>query len=302
MENALDKALANASLNARMNGDTLHTENLDSIAEPTSDTPQLSEHHIEQLKQDLQSRNFAEQFQQPLPRPVASYQQMMEAEYAEKVSASNATTSSIHHLSVLAQVISDKTNGIQQQLTDVYVQLSRIEATITSAAQSMSSAPNFKHRSLDQWDDSQLLNELVERENDLMPFYFELLKRIPRELQPHVDESMKGKYQSLGVLSKLCAALSYTQQPQPTQAFEVGLSESANRRMDEAFKTATSPQAYTPEQLANVRVIRPEEMSSEELLQYQEFQRNAFNKAVGNARNSPSLSPFTPYQTIPPQS
>lgn len=304
MENALDKALANASLNARMNGDTLHTENLDSIADPTFDEqPDLpnirtGEVHTVYNKDGISYVKPSES----IPRPVLNYQQMMEAEYAEKVAASNTTTSSIHHLSVLTQVISDKTNQIQQQLTDVYVQLSRIEATITSAAQSMSSAPNLKHRSLDQWDDSQLLNELVERENDLMPFYFELLKRIPRELQPHVDESMKGKYQSLGVLSKLCAALSYVQQSQPTQAFEVGLSESANHRMEEAFKAATSPQVYTPEQLANVRVIRPEEMSNEELLQYQEFQRNAFNKTVGkHARNSPPLSPFIPYQTIPPQ-
>lgn len=219
MENALDKALANASLNARMNGDTLHTENLDSIADPTFDEqPDLpnirtGEVHTVYNKDGISYIKPSES----IPRPVLNYQQMMEGEYAEKVAASNTTTSSIHHLSVLTQVISDKTNQIQQQLTDVYVQLSRIEATITSAAQSMSSAPNLKHRSLDQWDDSQLLNELVERENDLMPFYFELLKRIPRELQPHVDESMKGKYQSLGVLSKLCAALSYVQQPQPTQ-------------------------------------------------------------------------------------
>lgn len=217
MENALDKALANASLNARMNGDTLHTENLDSIADPTFDElPDLpnirtGEVHTVYNKDGISYVKPSES----IPRPVLNYQQMMETEYAEKVAASNTTTSNIHHLSVLTQVISDKTNQIQQQLNDVYVQLSRIEATITSAAQSMSSAPNLKHRSLDQWDDSQLLNELVERENDLMPFYYELLKRIGSpELQKLVMSSMQGKNASMVTLAQLCSALA----PQPIQS------------------------------------------------------------------------------------
>ena len=222
MPDALDKALANASLNARMNGDTLHTENLDSIADPTFDQPIADTGYTYDQFDPNRDGVLTSKAAFPNPRTefelLQNYQQQMESEYKGKMTANNATTSSIHHLLVLAQAISDKTNWIQQHLIDLTIQVSRIETTITTAAQSMSPNPSHNHRSLHEWDDSTLLNELVERENDLMPFYFELLKRIPQNLQGHVDESMKGKYQSLGVLSKLCAALSYVQQPQPTQA------------------------------------------------------------------------------------
>lgn len=281
MENALDKALANAVLNARMNGDTLHTENLDSIADLTLDEP------------NPDYPNYV-----VVPKPP-EYDPKDVAFKPKAYVVNNPKQDTLLYAAI--KTVDAKVAALTDHIVELKVATHMISTTITNAA-SMQSESSHKHRSLHEWDDSQLLNELVERENDLMPFYFELLKRIPQNLQGHVDESMKGKYQSLGVLSKLCAALSYVQQPQPAQAFEVGLSESANHRMDEAFKAATSPQAYTPEQLANVRVIRPEEMSNEELLQYQEFQRNAFNKAAGkHARSSPPLSPFIPYQTIPPQ-
>ena len=66
MPDALDLALANAASNMPK-GEELHLENLDSIADPTIDTPQLlPDHQIEQLKQSLQPRNFTEQFQQLL--------------------------------------------------------------------------------------------------------------------------------------------------------------------------------------------------------------------------------------------
>ena len=66
-----------------------------------------------------------------------------------------------------------------------------------------------------EWDDTQLLNELVERENDLMPFYYELLKRIGSpELQSLVMSSMQGKNASMVTLAQLCSALA----PQPIQS------------------------------------------------------------------------------------
>lgn len=212
MENALDKALANASLNARMNGDTLHTENLSSIGDPTLD--QFDPNRDGVLTSKTAFPNPRTEFEL-----LQNYQQKMEAEYAEKVPTSNAASSSIHHLSVLTQIISDKTSWIQQQLTEVYAQLSRIETTIITAAQSMPETPNHKHRSLHEWDDTQLLNELVERENDLMPFYFELLKRIGSpELHNLVMSSMQGKNASMMTLAQLCSVIGTSAQGTPPQA------------------------------------------------------------------------------------
>lgn len=214
MENALDKALANASLNARMNGDTLHTENLDSIADPILD--QFDPNRDGVLTSKTAFPNPRTEFEL-----LQNYQQQMESEYT-KVAANNHNnlplTSIDYKLGEIANAVmyTHKEAELTKLRLDALADMiTEISTTITSAAQSMSSAPNLKHRSLDQWDDSQLLNELVERENDLMPFYYELLKRIGSpELQKLVMSSMQGKNASMVTLAQLCSALA----PQPIQS------------------------------------------------------------------------------------
>ena len=256
MPDALDLALANAASNMPK-GEELHLENLDSIADPTSNESALTgdpfvdfakgqTFTLGEARQKLFPRISTGQTQQPLPRPVLDYQQMMEAEYTEKAAANNATTSDIHHLSVLTQAISDKTNWIQQHLIDLTMQVSRIEATITTAAQTMSQKPSHNHRSLHEWDDTQLLNELVERENDLMPFYYELLKRIGSpELQSLVMSSMQGKNASMVTLAQLCSALA----PQPIQPQYPHISEAQRAELkarSELDRIAQEQSQYVP--------------------------------------------------------
>jgi hypothetical protein len=56
---------------------------------------------------------------------------------------------------------------------------------------------------------------------------------------------MKGKYQSLGVLSKLCAALSYVQQPQPTQAQQMTDIQQLNQpSLEDIARANRNPNKY----------------------------------------------------------
>jgi len=225
---ALSQALGNAAQNSRNNNDTLYVENLDDIGVSVESEVGLTPEEWERFAKSREARlvNLGSLDPDPnyppyvvVPKPpdynpddVAfkhseAYQRLMANEYEE--SAKNNPTLaniqlSINHLSVLVQVVKDD--------------VQHIVTIIQQAASTMPSEPDHKHRSLHEWDDNYLINELVERENSLMPFYFELLKRISPDLQSYVQESMNGKYQSLSVLSKLCAALSYGKtQPVPPQ-------------------------------------------------------------------------------------
>lgn len=273
MENALDKALANASLNAKMNGDSLHTENLDSIADPTLD--QFDPNRDGVLTSKTSFPNPRTEFEL-----LQNYQQQMESEYAGKAVINSQNTLA---LSSIDYKLGEITNAVmythkEAELTKLRLDaladmVTEISTTITKAA-SMSSEPNYKHRSLHEWDDSTLLNELVERENDLMPFYFELLKRIgSSELQSLVMSSMQGKNSSMITLARLCSALAPN--PQPLQpVYEVGLSQSAEQRMDEAFHAATTPQTYTQAQLDNLRFNgQSSGITVEEIALYERMQR-----------------------------
>lgn len=194
MPDALELALANAASNMPK-GEELHIENLDSIADPSLDEPDPDYPPYVVVPKPPEYSPSAVAFS-------SNYQQKMEEEYRSRVAASNATASSIHHLSVLIQAIDSKVNHI----IDV----------IQEAKQSMPQEPSLKHRSLHEWDDQYLINELVERENDLMPFYYELLKRIGSpELQSLVMSSMQGKNNSMVTLAQLCSALGSMVQPQP---------------------------------------------------------------------------------------
>jgi hypothetical protein len=196
--NALDLALQNAAANAPK-GEELHLENLDSISDPTQD---------EFIAFDTELRR------QP-PSAVSqeeTYRLNMEAKYKEpRVYLANDPAhdglllSGIKSVEVRCDAIYDSTNFL---LNHISTDIKYILETITAAAQSMPKEPDLKHRSLEEWPDTTLLNELVERENDLMPFYYELLKRIGSpELQSLVMSSMQGKNNSLVTLAQLCSAL-----------------------------------------------------------------------------------------------
>tara|TARA_R110002126_G_scaffold5021_8_gene26377 strand:+ start:1345 stop:2190 length:846 start_codon:yes stop_codon:yes gene_type:complete len=262
MTNALDLALANAAANAPK-GEELHLENLDSIADPTIDEPQSIMHHTLLAADEIMS-GWNE-----LHSPKRRIQ-----EQPHLIAYNDPQQDGL--LLVNIKTVVAKTDLINSRLDALADMITAISTTITTAAQSMPQEPDLKHRSLEDWPLTTLINELVERENNLMPFYFELLKRIPPDLQSHVQNSMQGKYQSLGVLSTLCAAMSQYQQaqPQPQTAYEVGLSQSAEQRMDEAFHAATTPQTYTQAQLDNLRFNgQSSGITVEEIALYEKMKR-----------------------------
>jgi hypothetical protein len=195
MTDALSQALANAAYNSPKDSQ-VHLENIDSIVDPTQDEFIAFDTELNKALQPPQYTSGDAAFSH-----TSQYELKMRDEYAQKMADSNATTSSIHHLSVLVQGVKD----------DVHHIINMIQT-----AASMQSEPNHKHRSLHEWDDQYLINELVERENDLMPFYYELLKRIGSpDLQSLVMSSMQGKNNSMVTLAQLCSALGSNVAPQP---------------------------------------------------------------------------------------
>lgn len=197
MTNALDLALANAAANAPK-GEELHLENLDAIANPEREEVILHQYDP--------NRVVVSEPPQYNPKDVAFRSQGEEDNYYPRLNPSKLTLDSIDY----------KLGEITNTVMHLNTKVDNISTIITKAA-SMSSEPNLKHRSLDEWGDSTLLNELVERENDLMPFYYELLKRIGSpELQSLVMSSMQGKNASMVTLAQLCSALApKPAQPQP---------------------------------------------------------------------------------------
>lgn len=189
MPDALELALANAASNMPK-GEELHIENLDSIADPSLDEPDP----------DYPPYVVTPKPPEYSPSAVAfssNYQQQVEEDYYPKSNPSKLALDSIDY----------KLGEIINAVMYLHTKVDNISTIINTAA-SMSSEPNHKHRSLHEWDDSTLLNELVERENDLMPFYYELLKRIGSpELQSLVMSSMQGKNASMVTLAQLCAAM-----------------------------------------------------------------------------------------------
>ena len=215
---ALSQALNNAAQNSRNNNDTLYVENLDDIGvsvesevglEPDPNyPPYVVVPKPPDYNPDDVAFKHSEAYKQLLAESKANYKppEFKEGDYY--TNQSQLTLDSLDY----------KTGELINSVMYLHEKVDAINNTIALAASTMPSDPDLKHRSLHEWDDNYLINELVERENSLMPFYFELLKRIPPDLQPYVQESMNGKYQSLSVLSKLCAALSYGKtQPVPPQ-------------------------------------------------------------------------------------
>lgn len=270
MTNALDLALANAAANAPK-GEELHLENLDSIADPTQD--EFVSFDAE-LKRTTLNRSNPDHYRDVVVPEPPQYDPRDVAFKPHVFSVNDPGQDALLYAAI--RTVDAKVAALTDHIVELKVTTHMISTTITTAAQSMPNEPDLKHRSLEDWPLTTLINELVERENNLMPFYFELLKRIPPDLQSHVQNSMQGKYQSLGVLSTLCAAMSQYQQaqPQPQTAYEVGLSQSAEQRMDEAFHAATTPQTYTQAQLDNLRFNgQSSGITVEEIALYERMQR-----------------------------
>lgn len=256
MTNALDLALANAAANAPQ-GEELHLENLDAIANPEREEVILHQYDPNRVVVPEPPRYN--------PKDVAFKFQGEEDNYYPRLNPSKLILDSIDY----------KLGEITNTVMHLNTKVDNISTIITKAA-SMSSEPNLKHRSLHEWDDSTLLNELVERENDLMPFYYELLKRIGSpELQSLVMSSMQGKNASMVTLAQLCSALAPTPQ-QSHSVYEAGISPSAEQRMDEAFHAATTPQTYTQAQLDNLRLNgQSSGLTVEEIALYEKMKRNS---------------------------
>lgn len=219
MTDALSQALANAAANAPK-GETLHLENLDSIADPNQDEFIAFDAELQRQPSSASSQE--------------AYRLSMEAKYKQELLEPSHTD--ISYIS-----IDSKLNGLTSaaELTRLRLDaladmITEISTTITTAAQSMPQEPNHKHRSLHEWDDQYLINELVERENDLMPFYYELLKRIGSpDLHSLVMSSMQGKNSSMIVLAQLCAALgTVATQPQP-QPQAQSIPEAEHQRLEQ---------------------------------------------------------------------
>lgn len=240
MTNALDLALANAAANAPK-GEELHLENLDSIADPAQDEFVAFD---TELRKAALNRPSPDHYRKAQPNPDPEYQKQKMAELMAYTPVSIEAEMLACIKSMLGKT--DLTNLRLDALADM---ITEVSTTISKAAQSMPQEPDLKHRSLEEWPLTTLINELVERENGFMPFWYELRKRIPHELQQYVGDAMKGKYQSLEVLSELCAAMSYAQQPKPTiteplheeQYYPVEKQPFANKMVD-PYPKAVPPQ------------------------------------------------------------
>jgi hypothetical protein len=166
--NQLDAALQNASINRQLTDPQLPP--VDYIAnQPTIDYDAISS------------------------TPIASYQEKMEREYAESYG------------SRCGNITPHPQEDIRCEIIKLSYMIEGIRATIAKAAEEPTSV---KHRSLSQWSFDDLLTELIERENDLNPYYFELLKRIQnQELLTQVDGCMNAKMYCSKTLALICSAM-----------------------------------------------------------------------------------------------
>lgn len=213
MPDALELALANAASNMPK-GEELHIENLDSIADPSLDEPDPNypPYVVAPKPPEYSPRDVA--FKATFATEKANaYRERMDAEYNARMEYQRRIGDGVFDY---IGSLDFKVSEMNASLINLHQKVDSISTTIDTAAQSMPQEPSLKHRSLHEWDDQYLINELVERENDLMPFYYELLKRIGSpELQSLVMSSMQGKNNSMVTLAQLCSALGSMVQPQP---------------------------------------------------------------------------------------
>lgn len=109
----------------------------------------------------------------------------------------------------------DTTNEIFKLTT----MIEEIRTTIKAASEETT---HVKHRSLSQWSFDDILTELIERENDLNPYYFELLKRIGnQDILTQVDGCMNAKMYCTKVLSLICSSMNASVPPvEPTTSLQ----------------------------------------------------------------------------------
>jgi hypothetical protein len=253
--NALELALGNVAYNAKTNGDTIHIENLDSIADPTQDEPvskdltafqELAANHV-QPTQSPRSRIHHTQLAADEIisgwNELNSPQRLIREEFIE-VKSPTKYPGDWRAFESIATQISNLNAQMSSRLSHAISEIESIKATINTAAQSMPQEPDLKHRSLHEWDDQYLINELVERENALMPFYYELLKRIGSpDLHSLVMSSMQGKNNSMVTLAQLCAAMGSMVQGTPPQAPKREESMSREYDYQEAVMNQVPPQS-----------------------------------------------------------
>ena len=223
MPDALELALQNAAYNAPKDS-PVHLENLESIADPTRDEPApntlsaFREMEINHAK----TTEFQEAYRlrmQDAYKNAAS----VTLQYSPKEGFDQNTAFLPHVRTILSEMtlISMKIDSLAETVNNIalVIQNASVQSMSQAHFDSAQQAPDLRHRSLDQWNDSQLINELVERENDLMPFYFELLKRIGSpELHNLVMSSMQGKNASMMTLAQLCSVMGASVQGTPPQA------------------------------------------------------------------------------------
>lgn len=170
--NALDAAMQNASINHQLTNPQLPP--VDYLA----NQPTIDYHAIPST----------------LIAPPASYQEGMGREYAESYGTKGGN------------ITPHSREDVRGEIIKLSYMIEEIRATITKAASEVDTTT--KHRSLSQWSFDDLLTELIQRENDLNPYYFELLKRIQNQkLLTQVDGCMNAKMYCSKTLALICSAI-----------------------------------------------------------------------------------------------
>jgi hypothetical protein len=170
---ALELALLNATQNSHRNGETF----VNPQEQYQEEEATLSvERDAQQLYSEEVRKLYLQQFSKPFTAPT--------------VHQNTQRDDSVYiHIDSLKTQIADMLQAIKQLKDD------KVES-------------NHKHRSLSKWGDDDILNELIERENNLMPFYYELLKRVPHpELLNMINQSLESKIFSMRVLAQICSSI-----------------------------------------------------------------------------------------------
>ena len=196
---ALSQALANAQSNSAYNKVPIHLGNLDP-----------NEEYIQDLRTPLEGERKAIEIPPPYynPQEVAFSRDLSPQE--QLPSRNHAEASLPKALEPFFQKQYDLNMGQQYQSQAILGALKDIQGAILSIHSELSKKQGqTSHKSLRDWSGFEILEELIQRENDLMPFWYELLKHVPSpELKESINQAMNGKRQSLQVLAFICASLS----------------------------------------------------------------------------------------------
>ena len=137
-------------------------------------------------------------------------------------------------------------------------QRQQVMAIVGDALHLVKGAAQQKPQSLATLGNNDLLEHLIRQENEMTPFYLELLKRLPRELQASVIELLDAKHFSLRVLAQLASSQSeptpQTKQPvteysAPQQSHQNFATEGISRI---ASLNEQLPQNYSPSRPSTV--------------------------------------------------